>query len=84
VLGAGADVNAEDLDEQTPLHRAALGNAPEVAKVLLAHGAQVNARDNDGWTPLHLAALNNKPQVARSCWRTGPKSMRATMTVAQR
>ncbi|MBW2736133.1 MAG: ankyrin repeat domain-containing protein [Deltaproteobacteria bacterium] len=36
----------------TPLLAACLGNASEIAEVLLAHGAAVNTVDSDGNTPL--------------------------------
>ena len=55
LLAHGADVNARDESEETPMHSAAYFNSLEVAQVLLAHGADVNARDEDGNTPVALA-----------------------------
>ena len=63
LLGAGADVNAKDEWEYTPLLLAAFWNKPEIAKVLLAHGAQVNARTNDGRTALAIARCKHEMEA---------------------
>jgi ankyrin repeat protein len=62
LLGAGADINAADVRGRTPLHRAALENTPEVAKVLLANGAQVNVRDRE-YGDTALANARGKPEM---------------------
>ena len=49
----GADVNARDEDQETPLHWASHLPALDLAQMLVDHGANVNARDNRGRTPLH-------------------------------
>ncbi len=40
----------------SPLHVAALWNAPQSAALLLKHGASINSRDAQKQTPLHYAA----------------------------
>ena len=55
LLENGADVNAKDINKDTPLHLAAFRGSKEVVDLLLAHGADVNARNEMGQTPLSLA-----------------------------
>ena len=50
-LAAGADVNAKDGNEWTPLHYAAANGHKEIAELLITKGANVNAKDDDGGTP---------------------------------
>jgi len=68
----GADIHAQDVDGEAPLHYAShrerhgyYFKRPGVARVLLKHGAGVNARSKDGSTPLHLVSHNGMPEVAR-------------------
>lgn len=53
----GADVNATDNNEWTPLHLAAQNGHVEAVYFLGEElGADVNAKDRNERTPLHLAA----------------------------
>lgn len=56
-LASGADPNARDADDQTPLHLTA-GGCDNIAVVaaLLEAGADIKARDAANQTPLHVAA----------------------------
>ena len=56
LLKHGAIVDLEDSSGRTPLHYAANGDFPKMAKRLMQHHAQVNYEDCEGWTPLHWAA----------------------------
>jgi ankyrin repeat protein len=49
LVHAGADVNARDLQGNTPLHQTFL---PDVEEELIKSGADVNARNNEGETPI--------------------------------
>ena len=53
-----------ELEDNTPLHAAALANARETAEVLLQNGADINAEGGDGFTPLHYAAGANARETA--------------------
>ena len=72
LLGAGADPNAMDRGDQTPLHAAAAAGHEGIVEILLSAGADPRARDERlcstsylqnpetretaGYTALHLAA----------------------------
>ena len=61
-LEAGADVNALNTDNQSPLHLAAHHYSADVVKLLLAAGAEVNvmgssALDEENLTPLGFALV---------------------------
>ena len=57
LIAAGADTNAKDYNNSTPLF-AALDN-PEMLLLLLSSGANVNVFNNDNMTPLFLAVVKN-------------------------
>jgi len=56
LLDEGADVNARNWDDVTPLHQAVRARNVAAAEVLLERGADVHARDKGrGSTPLRRA-----------------------------
>jgi ankyrin repeat protein len=55
LLRAGADVNAKDNNDRTPLDFACKKGHVQVFKELLEHGADIEANDIHGRTALHLA-----------------------------
>lgn len=55
LIQAGASVNAKGLDNQTPLHDAAVNGHVKVVKLLVERGADVNAKNMKGKTPLDVA-----------------------------
>ena len=56
----------------TPLHAAAVGNQPELVRLLLKHGMDVNVIGAyDDCTPLHLTAWNNRADAARELLKGG-------------
>jgi ankyrin repeat protein len=74
LIKAGADINAETRDGQTPLHYAAADDTdPGMLTILIKAGAEVNAKaENDGRTPLHVAAkYNENPEVVATLIKAG-------------
>jgi quinoprotein dehydrogenase-associated probable ABC transporter substrate-binding protein len=51
-----ADVNARDLQGETPLANAIRKASLALVTYLVDHGADVNGRDQDGWTPVMTAS----------------------------
>lgn len=52
LLENGADPDATDHFESTPLHRAAAKGNLKMVQILLQHKASVNIQDSEGNTPL--------------------------------
>jgi ankyrin repeat protein len=65
LVARGADVNAMDEREYTPLKLAALGGYQEIAELLVANGALINPVDIMGLSPLHCAAIGGNLQIAK-------------------
>lgn len=51
----GADVNAKNLDGNTPMHHAAVGDSLRIIEILWKHGGRTDATNNLGVTPLMRA-----------------------------
>ena len=73
-LAKGADVNARDKNQMTPLHKAVgnIGKSTEknsdafgVVRLLLDHQADVNAQDKWQLTPQHYAVNNGHTEVVQ-------------------
>ena len=59
LLEHGADINAKDDTNRTPVHVAAKYSNVKVMEYLLSHGGQVNKMDDCGLSPVHYAALHD-------------------------
>ncbi|KAK7793780.1 hypothetical protein R5R35_013035 [Gryllus longicercus] len=57
LVGAGANIEARNLQGATPLHSAASSDKSGSSTALLLYaGARFDVVDVEGWTPLHTAA----------------------------
>jgi ankyrin repeat protein len=65
LLKHGADTEARDCNDFSPLEQVAYEGHMETAQVLLEHGADVNARDDRRCTPLHWASEAGQLVVAQ-------------------
>ncbi|WP_341814953.1 ankyrin repeat domain-containing protein [Wolbachia endosymbiont (group A) of Chalcis sispes] len=65
ILENGEDIDAQDENGLTFLHRAAANNNEELAKLLIKHRADVDARNRDKHTPLHYAAVHGYVEIAK-------------------
>ena len=64
IIAAGADVNAQDKEDCTPLMHAARNATPAIIETLISVGADINVQDKSGMTPLmHAAAGTRNPKV---------------------
>jgi ankyrin repeat protein len=67
----GANVNARDQIQSTPLLWCAGFGKPETVAFLLSKGADVKATDDNGWTPLIWAAGLGQPQTVAILVKSG-------------
>jgi len=67
-LAAGTDVDAKDMNGETPLTWAAYSGHKEIAELLLAKGADVNAKSKRG-TPLSNAVKSGDKEIVE--WWVG-------------
>jgi ankyrin repeat protein len=56
-ISNGADINAENKDDHTPLYSAILHNKTNIVEILLSNGADVNCTPEKGFNPLDHAAM---------------------------
>lgn len=58
----GAQVNAYDINNVSPLHLACKFQYSDIIKLLLSHGANINALDNQFKSPLHYATIGESTE----------------------
>lgn len=57
-MKAGANINAKGLEDDTPLHDAAIVGNLKLVKLLVEKGADVNAKNRKGKTPCDVASAS--------------------------
>ena len=68
LIDKGANVNARDHIESTPLHDAAGAGHREIVALLISKGADLNARNKDGKTPeMVLNDVNDGIEGKKKC-----------------
>ena len=65
LLDSGADLEAKDVLEMTPLLMAVTHGMVEAAKLLLERGADIRATDSSLNSALHLAILYRRPEMVK-------------------
>ena len=83
LLNAGADIEAQDKNGATPLHRAVRTRCAAAVECLLSAGATPKSRNLSGSTPFHLAVQNtgrggSGEKLAKDAQRTIIKIFLAT------
>lgn len=75
LLENGADINAVDDNDETPLHKAIFYNRFSLAKALIDLGAKGSMMDINGDTPLHLAMKKRQFDIARIIAEKEPEAI---------
>lgn len=77
LLRYGADIDAVDREQRTPLQSAAWQGHESVVWLLLKHGARVDQPCSQGATPLSIAAQEGHEAVAKLLLAAGADANRA-------
>jgi ankyrin repeat protein len=72
LITKGADVNAKDNGDWTPLHSAVYGHK-DIVELLISKGANVNAKDGNRRTPLYYAKEQRHTEIVELLKKHGAK-----------
>lgn len=71
LLDKGAEIDAKDYADNTPLLLALQWGQEDAAKELIARGANANVADKTGWTPFILAASGGRVEILETLVQKG-------------
>ena len=71
LVAKGADVNAKDFQDQTPLTWAASEGYEEIAELFIRSGADVNQKDSVGGRPLDDAVRRGRKGITEKLINAG-------------
>ena len=85
LINSGADIEARDLNGNTPLMLATLSSeSPEKVKLLLQAKANVEASNVDGWTSLMYASIGRNEEILHVLLNHGALSQRVLLDSSER
>ena len=58
-----SDINAKDINGDSPLHHAIRNSSLKITNILIQNNANVNIQNNSGETPLHFACSNENNDI---------------------
>jgi ankyrin repeat protein len=73
LIDAGAELDAKNNFDRTPLYIAAANGHAEITRLLIDAGAELDARNKYGRTPLYAAAANGHTEIAKLLIDAGAK-----------
>ena len=73
LLDGGANVNAKDSIDRTPIHIAIHKKDPALTKLLIRHKANIHEINDQKDTLLHIAVREDKPEIAKLLLKAGSK-----------
>ena len=71
LIRSGANIDAQDEDEDTALHAAAQAGDTDMVRLLISKKARVSVKNDSGKSALDLACAENKPRVIEHLLNSG-------------
>ena len=71
----GADIEAKNSNDSTPLHIAVKKGDIDIVEFLIKSGANIQAKEVNNWTPLHNAATKGETWGPFSNYRVSHSKM---------
>jgi ankyrin repeat protein len=65
IIKNGANINTQNKNKFSLLHKTIMFNRPEILKLLIKNGANINVITKSGCTLLHGAVICNRPEILK-------------------